>query len=328
MKKFFLIVVSFGMLSFLVGCSNNVEKQTSDYFYMDTIIRVSVWTEANNEVLEKVDSLYEKYHNLTTKYQSIEGMINVYYINKELKINQEIEIDPLLYEILEYSKEMYIDTSGKFNIGLSSVIDVWNEYKDTSSGVPSYEELISSGNIDLNNLVLLGNNTIMKTDDIELDLGAISKGYATREVKELLIENGVDIFLINAGGNVVVGNHYDDDRYKIGLEDPINNAETFDILNVENKSIVTSGSYIRNYEYEGTIYHHIIDSETLYPMNFFKSVVVVTDDSALADVLSTYLFTMNYADGLEYVESIDNVEAIWYIDNDDIRYSSGMDNYE
>ena len=123
-----------------------------------------------------------------------------------------------------------------------------------------------------------------------------------------------------------VGSSYKSDGYAVGIEEPFNTSKIYKVLHVENESVVTSGSYQRYYEYNGKNYNHIINPKTLFPDNYTKSVTVITKDSKKADILSTYLFLLPIDDGLEYVNNLDDVEAIWY--SDEIYYSNGFDKYE
>ena len=63
------------------------------------------------------------------------------------------------------------------------------------------------------------------------------------------------------------------------------------------------------------------------PNDEFLSVSVICDDAALGDMLSTMLFLMSIEDGKEYVNSLDNVEAIWYLDKNSIIMSDGVSKY-
>ena len=59
-----------------------------------------------------------------------------------------------------------------------------------------------------------------------------------------------------------------------------------------------------------------------------KSVTVISEDSALADILSTTLFLMSIEDGIKYLENYPDVEAIWYSNDNEIIKSEGFSKYE
>ena len=89
--------------------------------------------------------------------------------------------------------------------------------------------------------------------------------------------------------------------------------------------MVTSGDYERFFIAADKKYHHIIDPVTLVPAEYFASVSVITPDSGLADALSTALFCMSYEDGLELVESLENVEVIWVDKENNLKRTSGIE---
>ena len=160
-----------------------------------------------------------------------------------------------------------------------------------------------------------------------LDVGAIAKGYATEQVALAAVGRGEDHLLLSVGGNVRAIGYRNDKKepWRAGIENPDDSAENYlAILNINDKSVVTSGIYERYYEVEGKQYHHIIDPETLFPENRYLSVSVVTHDSGLADVLSTALFNMSIEDGLELIESIGQTEALWCLPDGSLRESSGF----
>ena len=180
--------------------------------------------------------------------------------------------------------------------------------------------------------------------DVSIDLGATAKGYAIELVKQELIDNGVDNFLLSGGGNVAShgerkivkeGDFYLQDcqnKYCIGIQSPqdgnfshSDGSENEAILVVQGESIVTSGDYQRFYQDKnGVRYHHLIDPDTLYPAVHFRSVSIITEDSGYADFLSSAVFLMDYDDGLKLINSLDGVEAIWLLEDGKIRYSKGL----
>lgn len=323
-KKLLIIIVLVTIL--LSGCTN--KKMFKDSFiFMDTYIEVKVYDVDKNkgeELLNNAKKMYEEYHKLTDRYNSYEGMVNLYYLNNELKVNKKIDIDSRLADLINYGITMYDKTDGYINIAMGNVIDVWKSYREEGKSVPKTYELMDK---DINiKHILLDGNTFMKKSNAKLDLGSYAKGYVTERIAEYFEENGCTKYLINAGGNVKVGESYKIGKYKVGLEEPFNTSNVYKTLSVENTSIVTSGSYQRYYEVDGKNYNHIINPKTLFPDNYTKSVTVITKDSGYADVLSTYLFLLPIEDGLDLVNSLDGVEAIWY--NDEIYYSEGFMQYE
>lgn len=294
---------------------------------MDTHIEVKLYDVSKSKaskLLKEIDNIYSEYHKLTDRYYSYDDLINVYYLNNTLGINESIEIPSKLSDVINYGIEAYDDTNGYINIALGNVIDVWNKYRDEGKSVPKTYELINL-NTDIKSIGLK-DNIYTKSKDVKLDLGAYAKGYVTEIVAKYLEDNGCYKYLINAGGNVRVGKTYKSSKYLVGIEEPFNTSNIYDKLLVENMSVVTSGSYQRYYEVDGVIYNHIINPKTLFPDNYTKSVTVVTKDSAKADILSTYLFLLPIEDGINLVNSLDDVEAIWYAD--EIYYSENFNIYE
>ena len=98
-------------------------------------------------------------------------------------------------------------------------------------------------------------------------------------------------------------------------------------VEVKDLSVVTSGNYQRYYTVDGKRYCHIINQDTLMPADYFSSVTIITSDSGMADAYSTAVFNMPLAEGMEFVEGLDGVEAMWILEDGSIQYSSGFAGY-
>jgi thiamine biosynthesis lipoprotein len=75
---------------------------------------------------------------------------------------------------------------------------------------------------------------------------------------------------------------------------------------------------------DGKQYHHLIDPDTLMPSTHYKAITVVTQDSGIADLLSTALFLMPPDMAQEFAESLDGVEALWILTDDAVVTTGGM----
>ena len=300
--------VLFILILLLTGCGK--QEYSKNLFYMDTIINVKLYNISENkanETFEEIENIYKEYEQLT----------NFYDENSELsKLNKDVnyEISDELFELIKFGYEWDIKTNGLLNINIGNLTKVWHDFRENPVSLPDVSD------IKIEHLKL-ENNKILN-DKVSIDLGAITKGYVTEKVGKYLEDNGINYYLINAGGNVKVGKS-NKGYYNIGIASPISD-ETFEIVKDENISVVTSGGYERFYEYDGVSYHHIINPNTKYPADYMKSVTVIGKDSGLCDILSTTLFLMDIDDGKEFIKDYD-VKVIWFTNDDEIIKS---DNYE
>lgn len=329
-KKIFIVILLLILIALVLTLINisTYKSYNRNYFYMDTYINIKIDSTKNKKEVDKIfddiDYIYSSYHKLTDRYNSYDNIINIYYLNEVLDNNEKVKIDKRLSDIINLGIEYYDKTEGLFNIASGNLTGTWKEYIERCDSIPSSEEL--EGNIDITN-IKLENNKYTKTNNIKLDLGAISKGYVTELVGKYLEDNQIYSYIINAGGNVKVGKSYNKDYYTVGITNPDSKEDIFTKVKINNLSVVTSGSYQRYCEIDNNIYHHIINPNTKYPSNYMKSVTVVSDSSSKADIYSTYLFLLPIEEGLKVVNSTNDIEAIWYIDKDNIVRSDNF-NYE
>ena len=143
-----------------------------------------------------------------------------------------------------------------------------------------------------------------------IDLGAIAKGYATDKLVEYFKKQGIKHAILDVGGNIYgLGERYAINSegvklWGIGIRKPFS-GNIIGTLYIENKTVVTSGIYERYFidAIEEKLYHHILDSDTGFPVdNELISVTIITDKSTLADALSTAVFAMGLEKGMNFVK--------------------------
>lgn len=359
LKKLVLSLLSLSMMMIMTGCSKKYELM-NHYITgpFDTITTYMSYVSSEDEFNEQCDYIEEQlnyYDQLFDKYNTYNGMNNLKTINDNAG-KKAIEVDQALIDLLNLSIERNRKISSKVNIAFGSVINIWHDYREEAEShdgvgtVPSDEELekanqhtsIDSIEIDEKKKTVYINDALAS-----IDVGATAKGYAIELIKDGLIEMGVDNFLLSGGGNVAShgqrkiqkeGEFYLDDcadKFCVGIESPQDgnyaasaddpDSENEAVLVVQGESIVTSGDYQRFYQdVNGVRYHHLIDPETLYPAVHFRSVSIITEDSGLADFLSSAVFLMEYEEGLKLVNSLDGVEAIWLLEDGKIKMSDGL----
>lgn len=161
---------------------------------------------------------------------------------------------------------------------------------------------------------------------MEIDLGAIAKGYIADVVQLFLRQQGVERALINLGGNVhTLGSPpHEPQGWSIGLKKPFGREdELLGVLQVQGKSVVTSGIYERYFERDGRCWHHIFDPRTGYPLdNELLSVTVISDRSLDGDIYTTLLYGMGVEQGLAWLAGQPGIDAIFVTRDQQIICSS------
>ena len=349
MKRVISIVLIASMLftvTALSGCEKNEELQKFSNYYFDyfdtatTIVGYEKTKEEFDANCEEITTLLNEYHRLFTIYNRYEGLNNLVTINDVHNGKHDIvTVDKKIIDMLVFAKEMYSKTKGNVNVAMGSVLKIWHIYRNeglddpVNAELPPMEKLIeASKHTDIDDLIIdTENNTVFIQDpDMTLDVGAIAKGYAVEQIAKHLEEKGVTGYILNVGGNVRTIGMANGDKWQVGIENPDTENEEkpyIEFLKVAGESIVTSGSYQRFYYVDGKSYHHIIDPNTLMPGTKYRSVSVLTNDSGLGDALSTALFLMSHEDGKKLVESTENVEAMWVMNDGEQLYSGGFEAY-
>lgn len=312
--------------------TNELEKHTEKvYEYFDTITTFMGYTKDEEEFNHYVSVLNEelkRYHQLYNSYDAFEGVNNFRTINENAG-KKPVEVDSKIIELIEYSKEMYDLTGGKINIAMGSLLGLWHDAREISVDNPDEaripEESVlktASSHKDINAIEIdKEKNTVYISDpDVRIDIGAIGKGYATKIIAKRLEEEGLKHGILSVGGDdVLIGDNpaSENSYYKIAIQNPdLEDKENpySSVVSLRNTSVVTSGDYQRYFMVDGKRYHHIIDPETMYPSTKWRSVSVILDDIAEADTISTYLFILDYEEGLEFAKKV-GAEVLW-IDED------------
>ncbi len=349
LKKTIIILISSVMLVFGTSCSAE-QKSYNKYSYeffgtFDTVIQIAGYAQSQKEFDEYSSYAYKRFnelHKLFDNYNTYEGINNIKTINDNAG-ETPVEVDGTIIDLLEFCIDSYNNVSQQTDISMGALLNVWHNYREEgldnpdAAKVPSSDELLEANKYTgINNITInQKDNTVYLNQGTRLDVGAVAKGYATEIIANELYDMGFESFFISSGGNVkAVGTKFDEQKslWSIGIQNPYyfddsqNNESLIDIANIENMSVVTSGDYQRFYTVDGTKYHHLIDPVTLYPAANFRSVTIFTQDSALADFLSTAVFTSSYEDGYSLIESIKETEAYWIFSDGSIKSTEGAKN--
>ena len=310
----------------LSGCSGLPRERSQTYTdtLFDTVISVQIFDSVDEDVLKGCEKLCKKYDSMfSNKIEDSEiSRINSAGGNP---VEVSKETIKLIMKGIYYS-EM---SDGAFDITIAPVSSLW-DFKAETPSVPSPEAIAEAvSHVNYENLIIRDNTVKLADPQAGIDLGAIAKGYIADRIKDYLEEEGVRHAMINLGGNVLaMGSKLDGSDYNIGIQKPFDETgEPITSVKISDKSVVTSGIYQRYFKADGKIYHHILDPNTGYPCeNNLYSVTILTDSSLTADALSTTCFLLGYDRGMKLINQLDNVDAVFITNDNQIHYSKNFQN--
>ena len=280
--------------------------------------------------------LFEHNESLASRvFRLIKQQENIFTVNRPhsevMAVNHAagshpVEVSQPVYELIKRAKAVSLLDGSLFNFTIGPLVKRW-KIGFNGHSVPAAS--------DLQSLLALTNPRDVILDDaarsvflqhagMEIDLGAIAKGYIADVVRDFLLAEQVPQGLINLGGNVQTLGASGQEGWGIGLKKPFAAEDALlGVIHVSNKSVVTSGIYERYFELDGRRYHHILDPKTGYPLdNELQSVTVISEDSIDGDIYTTLLYGMGIEKSLEYLQDLAHIEAIFVTKQQQIICSS------
>jgi thiamine biosynthesis lipoprotein len=153
--------------------------------------------------------------------------------------------------------------------------------------------------------VALENGRLRKLNNGSIDFSAIAKGYAVDAVSEYLSRIGQENYLIELGGEIyAAGTNQAGVSWRLGIEEPdFMGRKSYNVVEINNQALATSGDYRNFIEENGHRYSHTIDPKTGYPVErSVASVSVIAATCAEADAWATALSAMGSEKAVNFAE--------------------------
>lgn len=323
MKKSFIYFL-FVTILFAIGYF--VARIDNDGSHILKRTRILLGTVVEIQIKENDRSLVElAIKSAFDEMERVENLLTTFKDNSVIRgINQShdtlIRVDSEIYSLLALCDSIWKISNGAFDISLNNLIKVWG-FEDVKPAVPKKEAiedaLERSG---WENISLANNYSFFRNAEVELNFGAIAKGYAVDKAIEAVKKLGIKNVLINAGGEIkTIGSDW-----IIGIEDPRYSNQIIESVKLGKMSIATSGDYENYFEIQGIRYHHILNPFTGFPADSLISVSVLHPSSTIADALATAVFVLGPINGLKLIENTPDAEVFMIDINNRELYSQGF----
>lgn len=251
----------------------------------------------------------------------LEEQLSVYKpLSEVTRLNQcahlgAIAVEKGLFDLLSRAQELSAETGGAFDITAGPLVKAWGFYR-REGRVPDESELAEAlGRIGYRNLELdEGRRTVrFLREGIEINLGAIGKGFSLDRCAEFLTSHGVHDFILHGGQSSVLARGNRDGAgsgWNVTISHPERPSEVLVTVNLQNQTMGTSGTAKQHFFHRGKRYGHLLDPRTGQPVDHLLSATCIAGDAATADALATAFFVLGEKGTRRYCEGHPEVSAI------------------
>lgn len=225
----------------------------------------------------------------------LENSMSDYRLNSEINrlarnaSGPPMKISNDLFYVLSYAQEMARLTNGAFDVTVSPLVRLWREARREKRlpdklKLVEARRLVSWRNLKLNRKKQTAQ---LLKKGMQLDLGAIAKGYAGDCALNVLRVQGIKSALFEAGGDVVLGDAPPDTK---GWQVEIENATSSGaprVMELQNAALGASGDTNQFVMINSKRYSHVVNAKTGLGLTNRVAVTVIAPRGILSDSLAT-----------------------------------------
>jgi thiamine biosynthesis lipoprotein len=314
--KYSKIIAVLVFVLMAVGCSFKKETLYSGKT-MGTIYNIKVVT----WFFKPPENLKEK---IDIRLNEIESRMSTFNKTSEISRFNEDHTDHLFpvsddfIQVMTVAAQIYTLTKGAWDGTINPLVDLWGfGGKNSEKKIPAKEKIEERmKDVGFHNIEIAKNKYLVKKNPlVSLDLASIAKWYAVDKIAQLIVENSIENFLVEIGGEVYAkGLRKDGENWRIGVNLPqsgVSYDQVYKVVPLQARALATSGDYRNFFEAGEKRYSHVIDPNTGFPVdNGVVSVSIVAPSCAFADGLATAVMVMGQKKGLELVNKLKNVECL------------------
>jgi len=286
---------------------------------MATVFAVYVAGESADRARACFDEVSEEIDRIEQTFSRFRPMSELSRINR-LAAAQPVVTDPEVFQLLTTALEISRRTAGIFDITVGPLTRAWG-FANRQGHVPSSEELNAAMAVTGWENVVLDpewRTVAFRRPGVELDLGAIAKGYAVDRVLELLRRADV-CGAVDAGSSSMAATetHTGAQGWRVSVPHPADRRRAVSEIELGDRALSTSGTREQSFEAGGKSYSHLIDPRNASATVAWQQVTVLAPTSTLADALSSAMHVLGPDEGSTVLAQMDACAALWVREADD-----------
>jgi FAD:protein FMN transferase len=299
-----------------VRAAQPVVRYEDSHNAMGTVFTVVAYGRDSEYLSEVVREVFEEIDRLDAQMSNYQPESELSDINREAA-ERAVIVEPKLFGLIQDSLRLSEETGGAFDITVGPLLKAWGFFRGQGR-IPSSNELATvMKRVGYRHVKLdpARREIRFDTPGIELDLGAIAKGYALDRAEEILRANDVTQALLSSGTSSVnaLGSPPGEAGWKVSIRDPYDKQKAADVILLKNYSLSVSGNYEKFFTLHGKTYSHIFDPGTGRPVENMLSTAVLARRGETTDGLSTSLYVLGPDRSRALAKSHPNLAVIFYL---------------
>lgn len=254
-----------------------------------------------------------------TEVERLDSQLSFYSSSSDIfRINrraahQPVKIEPRLFRLLEHCAELTDKTEGAFDITIGPLMRAWG-FTGGKGKIPTDDELNAAREITgMSHVELNSEDFTIRFDreGVEIDLGAIGKGYAVERAADILREVGITSALIHGGTSTIYGigrpdkseipDPKSDIPWRIAIRNPVDKNSHLKVVDLRDNSLSVSAVHGKSFMDGDRMLGHVIDPRTGAPVEGALTAAVVGPSATDCDALSTALLVLG-AEGITLIQ--------------------------
>lgn len=318
MRKLVWVASSLMLLAMtFASCAKQPQKMVLQGLVQGSYYAITYYDEEGRNFQQEIDSIFH----------AVDMSVNLWVDSSvicKVNRNEDVALDQIFIENFEVAQRAAALSDGYFDPTISPLVSAWgfsakNPHLPplTSHLIDSLKQLVDYRKVRIEDGKLIKENPAMK-----LDFNAIAQGYTTDLLGALLEAKGIKSYIVDVGGEIFArGTKPDGKPWVVGIEKPAADWDSERVVQqrveLEDKGIVTSGSYRKYVERDGKRYSHCIDPMTGYPVEHnLLSATVIAENATWADALASVCMVMGMERSLELIKTLEGVEVYYIFVND------------
>ena len=277
----------------LGACERRAHLVEQHLLAFGTLIQITLITAdlgLAQTALEEIEQRLQRWHGQWHAWE--DG--DLARFNAALAAGEQAQIPVSLRELIELSRDYARTTDGLFNPAMGKLIGAYGFHRGEAD--PARIKSLRDDLPQMADLEIIGEQARSRHPDLQLDFGAIAKGFALARIRDFLDARGIEHYVVNAGGDLVTAGNRFGKPWRIGIQNPFAPGAIAGIELEGSHSLFTSGNYRRYYQRGGRRVHHIIDPRSGGSATGQSSATILITDPVRADVAATALMIAGLPD--------------------------------